>query len=353
VKARTWIGLGAGVLLLGVAVDLLERRPPAGAGEGGAMFPGFDRDKAQKIEVKGKLEESILLQKAAQGWVVPAEGSYSAEPEGVREILDFVANVHASSKVSENPGKRALFQVDASGLSVKISGAEEAVLAGFVIGKTGPDFMSTYVRPESADSVYLVDQSLRRIFVRPGARQWRDKAIFRLSGADITRLKWKREGKDVALESSPGGDWTLTAPAATPARRDEVEALRNALATLQSDDFVDAQAAKDAGFDSPYAHLEFALRDGTSYALDVGKENDRSQRHVRRSGNDTIFLVNNFRVNTIFKSADDLKTPPPEAAAAPTPKSVPQSAAPAPPAPAAPPAGKARPAPRSSPKPKP
>jgi hypothetical protein len=335
VKARTWIGLGAGVLLLAVAVDLLERRPPAGAGEGGAMFPGFERDKAQKIEVKGKPEESIELQKAAQGWVVPAEGSYPAEPEGVREILDFVADARAGSKVSETPGKRALFQVDASGLSVKISGAQEAVLASFVIGKSGPDFMSTYVRPESADAVYLVDQSLRRIFVRPGARQWRDKAIFRLSGADITRLKWKREGKDVALESSPGGDWTLTAPATAPARRDEVEALRNALATLQSDDFVDAQAVKDAG---------------TSYTLDVGKENDRSQRHVRRSGNDTVFLVNNFRVNTIFKSADDLKTPPPEAAAAPAPKSVPQSAAPAPPAPAAPPAGKAKRAPSPSPK---
>jgi len=312
VTRRIWAVLIGVVVALGAVYLILERRPPAGAQEGGPLFPGFERERARKIEVLGKLkEEEIVLEKGAQGWVVPADGGYPAEPDGVREILDFVTDARAGRKVSENPDKRALYEVDDSGLAVRVSGAEDALLAHFRVGKMGPDFLSTYVRREDGDAVYLVDQSLRRIFVRPGPRQWRDKAIFRLPGPDITRMKWTREGKTVALEADPGGNWTLTAPAAAPARRDEVEALRNALSTLQCDDFVEGVDPRKAGLDAPWARLEFALRDGAAHTLDVGAENDRSQRHVRRSGSDTVFLVSNFRINTVFKSADDLKSPPP------------------------------------------
>lgn len=310
---RAWIGVGAAVAALGVAFVLLERRPPAGAVQDGPLFAGFERERVQKIEVEGKSpEEGIVLEKGAQGWVVPAENNYPAEPDGVREILDFVSSARADRKVSENPDKRSIYEVDGGGLSVRISGSEDATLAHFVVGKSGPDFMSTYVRPEGSDAVYLVDESLRRILVRPGPKQWRDKAIFRLSGADITRLKWTREGKSVALEVDPGGNWTLKEPLTAPALRAEVEALRNALATLQSDDFAGGVSAKQAGLESPWARLEFALRDGTTHTLEVGAENDRSQRHVRRSGRDTIFLVNNFRIHTVLKSVDDLKAPPPQ-----------------------------------------
>lgn len=327
---RSWISLVAAVAALGAVYLLLERRPPVGTVEGGPLFPAFERERAQKIEVKGKEGEGIVLEKAAQGWTAPAEGGYPADPDGVREILDFISGARADRKVSENPEKRALYEVDASGLAVRISGAEDATLVHFVVGKMGPDFLSTFVRQEGSDDVYLIDQSLRRIFVRPGPRQWRDKAIFRLAGVDITRLKWTREGKSVALEADAGGSWTLTAPASAPALRDEVESLRNALATLQCDDFAVGVSAKQAGLDAAWAKMELTLRDGTAHALEVGSENDRSQRHVRRSGSDTIFLVNNFRINTIFKSADDLKAPPPQpdAAAAPSAAPAPDAAKP-------------------------
>jgi hypothetical protein len=337
---RSWIAIAGAVAALGLAAWLLARRPPAGTTHGGLLFPGFERERAVKIEVAGKsADEGIVLEKGASGWVVPAEAGYPADPEGVREILDFVGSARADRKVSDNPAKRGVFEVDDSGLKVKVEGAEGAVLAHFVVGKSGPDFLSTYVRREDSDEVYLIDQSLRRIFVRVGPRQWRDKAIFRLAGPDITKLRWTREGKTVALEADASGNWTLTAPATAPARRDEVEALRNALATLQSDDFATGITPSAAGLDAPYARMEFTLRDGTSHTLEVGKENDRSQRYARRSGADTLFLVNNFRVNTLFKGVEELQVPPPQPEAG----AAPASAAPSPePAPAKPPSSKSK-----------
>jgi hypothetical protein len=329
--------LAAAVAALGLAAWLAARRPPAGTAEGGLLFAGFKRERALKIEVQGKAaDESIVLEKSASGWSVPAEAGYPADPEGIREILDFVGSARADRKVSDNPAKRGVFEVDDNGLKVKLEGAEGAVLAQVVVGKSGPDFLSTYVRKEGSDEVFLIDQSLRRIFVRVGPRQWRDKAIYRLSGPDITRLKWTREGKTVAVEADASGNWTMTAPATAPARRDEVEALRNALSTLQSDDFAAASASATTGLDAPYARMEFSLRDGTTHTLEVGKENDRSQRYARRSGSDTLFLVNNFRINTLFKGAEELQAPPPqpEAGGAPPPAaSAPQPAPEKPPSP--------------------
>jgi len=64
--------------------------------------------------------------------------------------------------------------------------------------------------------------------------------------------------------------------------------------------------------DVPYAMIEFRLRDGATHTLEVGGENDRSQRYVRRGDKETIFLVNNYRINSLLKGVDELKAPPPE-----------------------------------------
>jgi hypothetical protein len=336
---RRWIFLAGAVALLGLAAVFVARRPPAGTSEGGLLFAGFERERAIRIEVQGKTaDEGIVLEKSASGWIVPAEAGYAADPEGVGEILDFVGSARADRRVSDNPAKRGAYEVDDDGLKVKVEGTEGVLLAQWVIGKSGPDFLSTYVRKEDSDEVFLLDQSLRRIFVRVGPRQWRDKAIFRLSGPDITKMQWSREGKTVALEADAAGNWTLTAPATAPAQRDEAEALRNALSTLMSDDFAAGVSPAAAGLDAPYARMEFALRDGTRHTLEVGKENDRSQRHARRGGSDTVFLVNNFRINTVFKSAEELQAPPPQAEAG--------AAAAPPPAPASGPATAPSPAPK-------
>ena len=316
-KMRTWMILGGVLVGLGLGLALLEDRSTPG-GDDNLLFAAFDREHAMKIEVSGKNEEGIVLERSADGWKVPAEGDFPADPDGVGGILDFLAQARTGRKVSENPEKRGIFEVEPeTGLTVLVSGEGSAVMASFFIGKTGPDFTSTYVRPEDSDAVYLMDESLRRLFVRPSPRQWRDKAIFRLSSVDITHVKWEKEEQPVALEVDTGGNWTLTEPSSAPAVRSEVEVLRNSLAMLKADDFADDASEVEAGFDVPFAMIEFKLRDGTVHTLEIGTENDRSQRHLRRDGKETIFLVNNFRINSLLKSADDLKAPPPAPDSAP------------------------------------
>jgi hypothetical protein len=317
-RLRIWLALAGIVLVLAFVWVLLEYESRTGGSDEELLFAGFDGARAQSIEVSGKDEDEVVLERTAEGWRVPAEGGYPADPDGVREIIEFLAAAKAERKVSENPEKQGIFEVDeATGLAVRVSGDEGAVLASFFIGKSGPDFMSTYVRPQDSNAVYLVDESLRRLFVRPSPRQWRDKAIFRLSSVDITHMRWEREGEQVALEVDAGGNWTLTVPSSAPAVRNEVEVLRNSVATLQADDFADGASDREAGFDVPHAIVEFKLRDGVTHTFEVGGENDRSQRHVRRGDKETIFLVNNYRINSLLKGVDELKAPPPEPEGAP------------------------------------
>ena len=141
------------------------------------LFPGLNTELVDRIQVLSEGEETILERPGDQ-WVVVTEGGFPAEPRLVNDILDRLPKFYADQVISTNPDNRSLFQVDSSGVEVWINQEGEEV-GHFIVGKPGPDFLSTYVRAANSDKVIQVPEYLPNLF--KGQKTWREKTIFDLS----------------------------------------------------------------------------------------------------------------------------------------------------------------------------
>ena len=114
-------------------VSLSERR----GGGPDPLFPELSGAAAAGIYiyVEGR---TVALVKKDSLWIVPGEDSLAADPAGVGAILDKVASFSRSDKVSSNPGKRSVYQVDSTGILVSIVDDRGDTTAAFVVARSAP-----------------------------------------------------------------------------------------------------------------------------------------------------------------------------------------------------------------------
>ena len=68
-------------------------------------------------------------------------------------MLDKIAEMKTLQRVSSNPEKQAVFQVDSSGTEAKLSDASGNLLVHLFAGKTTPEIFNSYVRAADSDDV--------------------------------------------------------------------------------------------------------------------------------------------------------------------------------------------------------
>lgn len=125
------------------------------------LFPELDTGKVNKIQIIA-LGKETLLEKENGDWQ-RREATVSTQKEKVDNLLETIKNFSREELASENPEKQDIFQVNQKGTEVFLKKDEE-VLAHFFVGKRGPDFLSTYVRRDGENQVYLIKQNLSPIF---------------------------------------------------------------------------------------------------------------------------------------------------------------------------------------------
>lgn len=129
-----------------------------------ALFKDFDASKASKI-VLSQITGQIELKKDGDVWnVVKGEEINAANLGKVKAALDAFASLEVGTVASINPERHADLQVGPSALQVMVYDDKDAKLAHLYIGKSGPDFISTYVRKDGDNVAYLVNKVLIPIF---------------------------------------------------------------------------------------------------------------------------------------------------------------------------------------------
>ena len=139
-----------------------------------ALFPDFAKNRATKIEVKSQTKE-VSLERKQEGWLISDTDGFAADPQLVNSALDTIKNLTRENIASKNPKKQELFEVTKEkGVDVKVSDTDQKILAHFYMGKTGPDFFSTYLRKEGSDEVLLTGGYTKSTFDK-SIKDWRDK----------------------------------------------------------------------------------------------------------------------------------------------------------------------------------
>ena len=268
------------------------------------LFPGFDKESVAKIEITAS-GETTTLAKENDAWLVASMENYPADAEGVKDVLDKVAELKTTGLVSRNPEKQAQFEVDSSGAEAKLIDGSDKVLAHLFLGKTTPGYLSSYVRAAESNDVYVGKGNLKATFDK-GTRTWKNRTIFSFNKGDVTHLTIDSEEEEIAMEMDAEGKWQMTAPEAFPANEPELDALLDSLSDLETDEFADANDLSEYELEPPKSSVLAKLNDGSNRLLLIGKE-ESGKHYVKREDKEPVFMLFTYKINQLLKKSEDLK----------------------------------------------
>ncbi|MEW5802384.1 MAG: DUF4340 domain-containing protein [bacterium] len=292
--------------LLVIVAYLLER--PKDNNQPLSLFPEFSMDTAALVDIHNK-GENVVLAKVDKGWKIGDEKGFPADPELVKKALESIKELKkANNIVSRNPENQNLYEVDPNkGIEVKVTDGNKKPLANFLVGKTGPDFMSTYLRKAGSQEVLLCDgYHLRSMFSRT-TKNWYDLNVCTFTPEEISKIEIVEGDKKLTLKKE-NDNWQLTDPNQAPAKKNLVDDMTNTLSRLRAIDLAVEETEKLAEYElsPPAKQITVALSDGTEKKIMVGKKNDKNQYYVK-ADKDVLYLVSQFNISKLSKTFDELK----------------------------------------------
>lgn len=282
------------------------------------FIAGFDKAQAAAVFLKSKAKGEISLRKKADGWSVEAnKKTYAADPASVDNLLNTAAKIRIESIVSQSPGKYQAFEVDAEkGVDVRIDDAAQKSLAHFVVGKSGPDLFSTYLRLADAQQVVLASGMLKMAFERE-LKDWRNKTIFSLNQQDITGYQVTGD-LQYQLQKAANSAWEMIAPEKFAPKKEVVEDCLKTIAALNAADFAEGRL-QDFQLDKPARQITITLKSGPARTLLIGKEKNAFQRFVKTADTDTVYVLESYNLEKLSPQLAVLKLGEAAKAAAPAP----------------------------------
>lgn len=294
------------VLLAGLALFLQRSREQELTATGDVMFPEFDMETADRLELhRGTIE--VILAKRDGRWMVESDGGKPADPSLVQNILDKLADLRRSDLVSKQEERHSVFETDTSGVEVKIETAGRPT-AWFIVGKGGNDFMSNYVRLHDEERVYRVPVYLRS-YVDRGDATWRNKLVLDLSEDDIASYTTRTPRDTVTVQRAPDGTWAITQPFEAPASADLMPVILRSLARVSASDFADSLSdLSSVGLAQDTMSVSVTTTAGETIRVRIGAQTESRQFYTQREGFEDVYLVPAGRWNTIFRDAEEVRT---------------------------------------------
>lgn len=284
---------------------------------GDVLFPKLVAGEPSRIMVDGKNDLAFWQENGE--WLIAGdtEGEiFPADTAGVNRALRATLLATDAEIISRNPEKSGIFEVDSTGIRVKILAADSTMLASFFIGKTGSDFSTNYVRLEGENEVYVVKGDIKRQFDRAW-RGFRQMYILKVDKDEIATIELKREDGSLRIQAQDDDSWALIAPEEGTIKESFANRLLNTIANFRADDFAHADTM-DTGLDEPFMEIKVILKDGTEQRVLMGaliapkpEEEPSGKRYAAIEGSRWLYQVGKFRIETLSKPIDEMLEPPP------------------------------------------
>jgi len=272
-----------------------------------AVFDSTKVMNADHIEVVTANDSSVVVKQDGH-WVVASQNSFPADTAAVGNLLRALKNARSSGVVSNNPENRSRFQVDQTGVRVKVL-AQNTVVADFTLGKMGADFTTSYVLPAGSNDVQVVRGVNRNLFWRP--QGMRDRSIFKFDEpnlkqvtADIPEGGWELIRTDTTWSVRKTGEENIH-----PADKTLAGTLVQSLSDFSADQFLDnASDTVNTGLDHPAYRYTLRFMDGTETSVAIGGKNDRNQYYAERPDRPgAIYLLSEWRLTNVKKTVAELE----------------------------------------------
>ncbi|MFH2056860.1 MAG: DUF4340 domain-containing protein [bacterium] len=271
-------------------------------------FLAVDSGVVDQIKIK-KFGSEMDFTKQADGWYVSdGEKLRRAQPEAVQAVAQLAYGLSVGEMVSSNPDKQMLFQVDTlTGVALEFYRGGE-YLAGLVVGKTGGDYQSTYVRRSGSNDVYAALGTFSHLFSRPPS-SFMDKTLLAIDPGAINVVEYKGRGTDYSLMLQDTV-WMVLPAAGESFAGDQARIGRtvSGFAKLQFSEFPARPDSLSVDFAQPDLEITVGLRDGTERALRFVKEEGESKNFYVVSGdNPEPYVIFDYVVNNMAPKLEELR----------------------------------------------
>jgi hypothetical protein len=314
-EKRTWYALVAVALLGGAAIWVL-RSPQKGQRSGPPPRPVAVVKAADvmTLELTNDKNEKTVLSRSTGSWRVTSPGDWSADQQGVKQVLDGLEKLTFADVASQNVDKQAELGVaDGKGARVVAKNIKGDPIVDLHVGKAVAGF--TMMRVDGKSDTWQAT-GLFPYTVGRAPSGWRDHAIFALTAADVGKLTVEDASGKLVLEREAGGDkdkpndakWKIvettgTAPK-TSADLDmaQVNAVVQGAANLHASDFADGKKPDDA---KGKLSLTLTVKD-KAHTLWVGAATGDDVL-VATSDSPQVYTVKKFSIEHIAKKPIDYR----------------------------------------------
>ena len=290
---NTVLLLGLLVVLMIIAVLVMQKPGErSSSGETGVALAPIDSVAVDKIEIKTPAS-SVVLQKNGVEWYLLEPTSYRADQSTVAAFLHDSKSLEVKNVVSNKAEKHLVFQVDSSGIQVKIfeKGTEKISL---VVGKPTSNYSEMYARRSGSNDVFIMSGASASVFSRP-VKEWRDKTIFTTPPDNIKEVRY-HYGDTTFVLAFKDSAWTIGKDST---QESVVNNLISSLSNVQADDFVDTLAQRPSKITAQIAYA------GTQLNFFYVKQGEKYL--VQSSTSPQWFEILGWRANEILKRKQDLK----------------------------------------------
>jgi hypothetical protein len=286
-----------------------ENKAKKTRGKASPLFPGLKIEQVKKIVVK-KGNTTTTLEKRDHLWYLLDKEDYPADPTIIEGVLKKIKDFKKINLASRKKDKHSLFEVkEGIGIEVSLYGSEKKELARFLMGKNGPDFLSTYIRKADADDVYLYDDYLRADFDKQ-KNNWRDKTILAFNPNEVATLTISKvkEKETIVLLKDTQGNWQLEEPISSLAENPAIEKILTTLGSLKAADLADEEKEiKDSGLDDPTYQITVKLKDNRKNTLMIGNKKEKGQYYAKNDEKKYLFLLDLNTVESLVPKIKDLQ----------------------------------------------
>jgi hypothetical protein len=319
---QKWItflsGLLVAQLVLAVVINLSGE--DYGAFEADEKLLVFDPVAVDGLRIEAE-DNSLWLQKTAQGWQLPAAHDFPADSASVQRLLDKLAALEQGWPVATTDSATRRFKVAEAEFQTRITLlAGEATVAQLYLG-TSPGFRKVHVRPAVATAVFAV--TFNSWEASTELDDWIDKEILELDDNTLQRIEFP----DLVVERQETGMQVQDLGEQEKTDTEAVRSLLNRLAGLRIQSLLGVEAEAEYRQDAPVLEIKLTPKEGEPMTYRISQPAEASYYVLKRSDLDYYFKLPEFSVQPLLETTrEKLVQSEPEEPSAPIAKETQQDA---------------------------
>ncbi|MCD6382689.1 MAG: DUF4340 domain-containing protein [Candidatus Hydrothermae bacterium] len=249
-------------------------------------------EKIDRIIISREGDTSRLIREN-DTWYVEILGKKKKTDEKKVDRLFGTLDSLRGELVSSSGERYGEYEVDEKGLRALFLSSDDTVL-DIIVGKSGPDFNSSYVRKTDEEGVYLVNRYLRSVFY-PNPDRWRDRKIVEFDRDSIEEFsvrkgkKYCRVVREDTLYVVKEGDCDTS----------KIRSFLGTWSRLTAVSFDDTISVAAAGLDKPQYIVTLVPVKGEEVKLTVGKKDDKNRYYLSKEGDEQIYIIAPYTVNRL------------------------------------------------------